>query len=210
MNFSARKILGPIVYESTDSYKFSNDEINFLRSKMSAYDSTWGPMATKDNKILEYEEAKNLKEFVINHLNNYVHELLQITDDVDFYITESWVNCLEPRKQHPIHTHGNSIISGVLFILPEESNTASPLVFGTDYHEVFRGFEFPYKKMDYPYVLHEQGKLVIFPSSAAHAVPENRDDKERWSLSFNTFFKGSLGMSGINSSQAVGNRLTLS
>ena len=210
MNFTAKKILGPIVYESTESHKFLSQEINFLRSKMKAYDSSWGPMATKDNRILEYEETENLKKFIMDHLNNYVHTVLQITDDVEFYITESWVNCLEPQRQHPIHTHGNSIISGVLFILPEESKGASPLVFGRDYHETFRGFEFPYKQMDYPYVLHEQGKVVIFPSSAAHAVPENRDGQERWSLSFNTFFRGKRGVSGINCTDAVGNRLTLS
>jgi len=209
MNYTANKILGPVVYESTDPYQFTAEEINFFKSTLKSYNSTWGPMASKDNKVLESDHFKKVKEYVEQHLKQYVHEILQITDDVEFYITESWINCLEPGKQHPIHTHANSLISGVLFLLPEESKLASPLVFGTDSHEVFRGFEFPYKVMDYPYILHEQGKLVIFPSSTAHAVPYNRDELERWSLSFNTFFRGRLGVSGVNAQEAVGNRLTL-
>lgn len=209
MNFVAKKILGPVVYETTEHYQLSTEELNYFKSRLQAYDSTWGPMASKDNRILEAEPASKIKEFIMNHIKTYVHDVLQINEDVEFYITESWVNCLEPGNQHPIHTHGNSLISGVMFLLPEESEKASPLVFGTDCHEVFRGFEFPYKRMDYPFVLHEKGKLVIFPSSSAHAVPESRDDKERWSLSFNTFFKGNLGISGVNAVDAVGNRLTL-
>lgn len=210
MNFIARKILGPIVYETVDHYKFSTNEINLIRSKMEAYDSTWGPMASKDNRVLCDENLSKIKEHIIEHINYYVHEILQINEDVDFYITESWVNCLEPRSQQPIHAHGNSLISGVMFVLPEASKSSSPLVFGTDYHEIFRGFDFPYKRMDYPHVMHEQGKLVLFPSGTAHAVPENLDNCERWSLSFNTFFRGKLGFSGINSTGAGGNRLELS
>lgn len=209
MNYTANKVLGPVVYESTDLYEFTTEEINYLKSTLKEYNSTWGPIASKDDKVLEADSAKKIKEYISGHLKQYVHEILQITDDVEFYITESWVNCLESGKQHPIHTHSNSLISGVFFLLPEESKLASPLVFGTDSNQIFRGFEFPYKVMDYPYILHEQGKLVIFPSSTAHAVPYNRDELSRWSLSFNCFFRGSLGRSGVNAQDAVGNRLTL-
>ena len=37
------------------------------------------------------------------------------------------------------------------------------------------------------------GELVLFPSYLRHMVPVNKSDKERISISFNTFVKDKLG-----------------
>ena len=39
------------------------------------------------------------------------------------------------------------------------------------------------------------GTLLLFPSHLEHSVPELEAEKDRYSLSFNTFFKGELGLS---------------
>ena len=37
------------------------------------------------------------------------------------------------------------------------------------------------------------GELILFPSNLPHSVPINASDKERISLSFNTWTKGNIG-----------------
>jgi hypothetical protein len=39
------------------------------------------------------------------------------------------------------------------------------------------------------------GTLLLFPSQLEHSVPEVEGDKDRYSISFNTFFKGAIGNS---------------
>ena len=42
-------------------------------------------------------------------------------------------------------------------------------------------------------VMNEVGRLVIFPSSMVHDVDTNESDKDRVTISFNTFIKGEMG-----------------
>lgn len=202
MEYSAKRILGPIIYETSNEYKFSTTEINSLKACLNPSIQTAGAIYSKNMHILEKPELVELKNYIQEALNQCAYEVWQIEETVKFYITESWVNCLMPGKQHPIHKHSNSVFSGVMFIEPEENG--APLVFGTDLNDVFRGFEFPYKQIDYGFVEQKSGRLTIFPSSTAHVVPENVLPTERWSLSFNTFFHGELGNSGINSMPTTG------
>jgi len=37
------------------------------------------------------------------------------------------------------------------------------------------------------------GMLILFPSSLTHGVEIKKDNEERISLAFNTYFKGTLG-----------------
>ena len=39
----------------------------------------------------------------------------------------------------------------------------------------------------------ETGKILIFPANAPHAVHTKEENHSRISLSFNTFFKGTIG-----------------
>jgi len=42
-------------------------------------------------------------------------------------------------------------------------------------------------------VMNEVGRLVIFPSSMVHDVDKNKSNKDRTTISFNTFIKGEMG-----------------
>lgn len=102
----------------------------------------------------------------------------------DFYISEMWINQSGPGYRHPIHTHSNSLLSGVLYL--EMPEGASPTLF-YDPRPGFRVLEPQYK--DYgPHnsgvvgMQTEVGDLIFFDSSLPHAVeigfwdPEQDED----------------------------------
>ena len=43
-------------------------------------------------------------------------------EELDFYITQSWINITKPDEFHHEHFHTNSIISGVFYISTEEDD----------------------------------------------------------------------------------------
>ena len=52
----------------------------------------------------------------MEHVNAYFEKIYSPTTDCSVYITQSWINYTEEKQRHHIHLHGNSLISGVLYI----------------------------------------------------------------------------------------------
>ena len=66
----------------------------------------------------EYPEYERMRDYCQSHLNNYVKEIFcPVQEDVEFYITQSWVNVTRPGEFHHRHAHQNSILSGILYLL---------------------------------------------------------------------------------------------
>ena len=61
-------------------------------------------------------KLKNLKEFCEHHIKIYVKEIINSKEELDFYITQSWLNINKPGESHDKHWHPNSIISGVFYV----------------------------------------------------------------------------------------------
>ena len=138
----------------------------------------------------------NLKEFCEQHIKIYVKEIINPLEELDFYITQSWLNVNKPGESHHRHWHSNSIISGVFYLATEEDDKA---LFFDPNQNVKRTICIPSKEEN-PFnaiVLESMVKardLLLFPSWLEHAVPENKKaTKDRISLSFNVFAKGTLG-----------------
>jgi uncharacterized protein (TIGR02466 family) len=92
-----------------------------------------------------------------------------------------------------MHTHPNSLISGVLYFGESEEKTPAIKfhnpIFGTNVSYIS-----PKKikdKRDKKYAMEflsidfEAGLLILFPSYLHHSVPLNKTDKTRCSLAFN-------------------------
>ena len=103
----------------------------------------------------------------------------------------------KPQESHHPHFHPNSYLSGVLYIscLPNDYINFSIA-------NLYKPMEFPIKKSTLwntkiiPIKVIE-GDLILFPSSLAHDVALNKTkNKERISLSFNTFPLGEMGEYG--------------
>jgi len=142
------------------------------------------------------EELKDIKSFCEHQLKNYLEEIEGAdTDLAGLRITQSWLNITKPDESHHPHSHANSYLSCVLYIkcLPDDS-----IIFVNPMHGFYNGMWFQEIKQtegnsNAVRVNIKKGDLIIFPSWIPHYVNVNNTDKERISLSFNTFPVGELG-----------------
>ena len=134
---------------------------------------------------LKAQIEKSIKLFVFNILG----------EEEELKITQSWINCNPPNTGHHLHSHPNSIISGVLYIQTDE-NTGN-----IQFHQpayLYRSMHGDIKnwgKHNYRHVYFTptSGDLFLFPSTLHHDVVENKSSINRVSLSFNTFYQGVFG-----------------
>jgi len=140
----------------------------------------------------------DVKKFCEHELKRYLENIEGVdTDLAGLRITQSWLNKTKPQEYHHLHHHGNSYISGVLYIccLPNDH-----INFENRLHGMFNNMNFPIKK---PTIWSAngisenvtEGDLIIFPSWVPHFVNLNETkNRERISLSFNTFPIGEFGI----------------
>jgi uncharacterized protein (TIGR02466 family) len=98
--------------------------------------------------------------------------------------TQSWVSHKSPGQYHTMHTHANSVVSGVYYF--EDIDENSPIVF---HHTVSSN---NLNTMDVPTngpfsasLRVHKNNIVMFPSYLNHSVPINKSNKVRKSLAFN-------------------------
>ena len=78
--------------------------------------------STSNNSHIFNGNLKNLKQFCEQQLKIYVEQVIAPKEELDFYITQSWLNITKPGGFHHEHFHSNSIISGVFYISTEEDD----------------------------------------------------------------------------------------
>ena len=175
-------------------YRFSNAESAFFDG-LEMIDNVGNSMSADDH-VLDHEELSGLKAFIDNKIFVYKKELLRIKDDNEIYITQSWINRAKSDQYHPRHRHPNSIVSGVMYLDDNSDHSLPPIRFHRS-HEMFP-LEFSYDELtDFNATSREfepvQGMLVLFPSLLEHDVGQNKTDRIRTSLSFNTYARGKVG-----------------
>lgn len=179
---------------SGKKYEFSSAENDYI-SKLEMIDNIGNSMS-KNDKILEDNELSDLKAFIDEQVLNYKKNLLQLKDENEIYITQSWLNNSNTSQFHPRHKHPNSIISGVLFLDQNNDGHLPPIRF----HRTLQMYpvdfsftelnEFNASSREFDT---EQGMLILFPSLLEHDVDKNTSDRTRSSISFNTFVRGTIG-----------------
>ena len=141
-------------------------------------------------------KLKKIKQFCEQQLNIYVKEVIVPKEELDFYITQSWLNITKLGEFHHKHSHQNSIISGVFYISTEKDDK---ITFTDPNAKLKELIKFEPKEFNiwnsgrwfFPSVTNE---LMLFPSWLDHQVVVNENaTTDRISLSFNTFVRGTLG-----------------
>jgi uncharacterized protein (TIGR02466 family) len=177
-----------------DLYAFSDVEKEYLAGLEMI--NNVGNSMSKDDRVLDSDVLSELKQFIDDRILMYKKELLRIRNENEIYITQSWVNRARTDQFHPRHKHPNSIISGVMFLEDDNDPGLPPIRFHRS-HELFP-LEFKYEELtDFNASSREfdpkQGMLVLFPSLLEHDVGQNKSDRTRTSLSFNTYVRGKVG-----------------
>ena len=152
--------------------------------------------STSNNSYIFNDKLKNIKQFCEEQLNIYVKEVINPREELDFYITQSWLNITKPGGYHHGHSHQNSIISGVFYITTEEDDK---ITFTDPNNKVRELIKFEFKEFNlwnsatwfFP---SNNNELLLFPSWLNHKVDTNeKATTDRISISFNTFVRGTLG-----------------
>ena len=152
--------------------------------------------STSNNSDIFNGKLKKLKQFCEQQLKIYVEQVISPEEELDFYITQSWLNLTRPGEFHHNHSHQNSIISGVFYISTVEDDK---IMFTDPNIKVKELIKFEQKEYNpfnssswfFPSVINE---LVLFPSWLNHKVePNEKATTDRISISFNTFVKGTFG-----------------
>ena len=166
------------------------DEFNFIKKISYVNNGKNGNFKSVNTFVLESKELKNLKHFILEHLNNYTKKIMMSNDILT--PTISWTNKNPKGSRHHEHIHPNSIVSGVFYF---SIHDLVPIMF----HKYdFGGLKLDSLKYnDYNNGMYSvkmsTSELVLFPSNTRHSVPINNNDEIRYSLSFNTFVNSTIG-----------------
>ena len=182
------------VYITELNRKFSNTEYKLIeKSKIKPIENE-GNYTSNENYILNTKNFSSLKKELDKKVKDYFYNVMCISNNVDPYITQSWLNYTKANQYHHKHSHLNSIVSGVLYINADKKNDKIKF-FKSNYQII----KLPIKEYNlwnseswwFPV---ETGKLFLFPSSLEHMVEKKQGTNTRISLSFNTFVKGKIGV----------------
>ena len=153
-----------------------------------------------DTYILEANECTPLRNFILDNILFFGKETLMYVYD-EYELSQSWISLKQPGQHHTMHTHPNSLISGV-FYYGEEDPEIPAIIF----HKPVAGVNVSYlspvyqadrRKSEYAWesfsVNYTPGLLLLFPSYMFHSVPVNKSTKDRKSIAFNVLPKGKIG-----------------
>ena len=141
-----------------------------------------------DRSILSSQQLESLNEFILEQLKQYVDIVYKPANDIEVYITQSWVNYTSCNQSHHLHNHPNSIVSGVFYI-----NAADCIEFVNTNHNLdIEAREIDVLNASRWKVPATSNKLVLFPSSLWHQVPKVESNDTRISIAFNTFIRGNV------------------
>jgi len=169
-----------------DFFKHTQESGERLNNKGNTY--------TADRYVLDNTELSELKKDITEKVNLYFRNAYNPPEDIEIYITISWVNYTETGQFHHAHNHANSVISGVYYIETDDSDT---ITFTTPwpnkltmYIDSIEYNEWNSERWWYPTT---KNSLLLFPSKLIHHVNQVKSEKTRISLAFNTFVKGKIG-----------------
>jgi len=170
----------------------SGEQINYINNLPQKPNQ--GNYRSYNTYILEEEIFSNTKQVILEHVKNYFEDVFSPVNDVEIYITQSWLNWTSQKGFHHTHMHPNSFISGVYYPMVTEgedvisilnpNNKLYPLEFTQREYKTYSSGSWNFGV--------KTGDLILFPSSLFHKVPPVNSDKTRVSLAFNTFVRGDL------------------
>jgi uncharacterized protein (TIGR02466 family) len=163
------------------------DEANYGRRSLDSY-------------VLSKPECSDLKDFILKHVQDFGDNTLMY-DYESYKMSQSWVSHKIPGQHHTMHTHPNSLISGVFYYGPSEEKTPA-IKFHKMVASYNQGSISPKSKIDKRNskfawtefsINFQPGLLVLFPSYLHHSVPVNTSNSVRCSLAFNVVPSHGLG-----------------
>lgn len=181
------------IYLSKLDRKLSENELKFVFENKKYITENEGNIATKNKYILDEKIFINIKKEINLKIQDYFDKIFCTSNNIEPYITQSWINYTEKNQYHHKHQHSNSLVSGVFYINCDSEN--DKILFFKDKYETLKleVKEYNLWNSDTWWCGLKTGDLILFPSHLNHMVETVKSDITRISLSFNVFIKGNLG-----------------
>jgi uncharacterized protein (TIGR02466 family) len=193
--------LWPIPLYKTTIKQFDPAIAEFLKSQQYERMPANNGDYTVNKYILNLPECQQLKDLIMDHVNNFVYTFLDVDNRLDFRMENSWVNRHSTGDFAGLHFHNNALISGCFYLENEEgqgdiafyrdklynnlfNNTINVKFNESNKHSIYTSHTWP----QYP----RTGDLLLWPSHLNHSTSENNTDKLRYSLAFNIFPRGKV------------------
>jgi len=150
-----------------------------------------------NHRVLD-SNLPDLRKYLEENVKLFAGEVFSILprNRISFYITQSWLSITKPGEFHHVHSHPNSVISGVYYVNTVENDG---LVLHDPNFDKKYILDFGEKNLNHfnagmYYLPVSTGQLVLFPSWLKHSVDTNPGaTTNRISLAFNVFVRGGLG-----------------
>jgi uncharacterized protein (TIGR02466 family) len=184
------------IYTTKIDRGFTKQELQFVNEQKKHCSKNDGNINTKDNYILNRKEFKNVKKFLDKQCKEYLDTVICPKNNLELYITQSWLNYTNTNQYHHKHEHPNSVMSGVFYFNSDIKNDKILFSHPIPYKQIkpeTDNTKFNLWNSDTWFFPVETGNLFMFPSSTTHQVETKTGTNTRISLAFNTFYKGSVG-----------------
>tara|TARA_Y100000817_G_scaffold92602_1_gene72155 strand:- start:40576 stop:41196 length:621 start_codon:yes stop_codon:yes gene_type:complete len=151
------------------------------------YRKNKGNWASVETNVLDLPDWKLLKDVVQTELDLILKDFYKLDlSNIKLVVTQSWLNVNNDSEYHPMHTHTNSMLSGIIYLNTSEEDAIrfTDNKFNTRMSFVsIPNMVLPVKK----------GDIILFDSQLPHSVDAAKRKEKRVSLAFNTFVVGELG-----------------
>ena len=150
--------------------------------------------SSSDTYVLNQKNLENLRDFISESITDFGKTVYDFQEKTELYITQSWMNKTRPGEAHHDHKHPNSVVSGTLYI---DVNSVDEITFNKPGQSNSAWLFDPNKwnmwNSEVWGLPVTNGQLLLWRSYLPHAVPPTKGPNIRYSLSFNSFVRGSIG-----------------
>ena len=172
----------------------SKKELKTINEYKKKTTSNEGNTTSCENYVLKNKALNNLKKDLYTKVMDYFDKVICTNNLITPYITQSWLNYTKSDQFHHKHNHPNSLISGVFYISADKEVDSitfyKPSPDERIKLHITKYNPFNSTILSFPV---ETGNIFLFPSSLIHGVQKKKGNNIRISLSFNVFFKGTIG-----------------
>ena len=175
--------------------EFTSEEKEFVNKSAQNCIKNQFNVTSRNVHVLDEPEMKDIKEFILSMVKQFVEVTENPKYEHEYYITNSWFNFTNPGEAHHQHKHQNSFVTGVLYLNAHQDKDTLELVDNTPkfIQLVNKGWN-PYNSRVWKFKV-KSGQLYLFRSDTFHQVPKTDENSKhtRISLAFNTFIRGDIG-----------------
>jgi uncharacterized protein (TIGR02466 family) len=180
-------------------YEFTADDQLTNKTLELAQHQIYSTNANNKSSVGEPIKSKEL----ITWFNSCLKEIKNDLYDglvFDIKVTDAWFNKSSYTEKHHMHSHSNSVLSGVFYLTTHEKKAKTKFYLPNPFHHIDFGNMMHTSEnfvTSEKYIISDvqpvAGKLIVFPSNLQHNVETNITTESRYTIAFNSFFSGIVG-----------------